>query len=52
MPLTVNFREAGLGDSAVVRDLWTRKDLGSFREKNTATVPQYGVVLLQGKRGT
>lgn len=52
MHVTVDFRDAGLGDTATLRDLWARKDLGPFREKYTATVPQHGAVLLQGKRGT
>jgi len=52
MPVTVDFRDVGLGNSAVVRDLWAKKDLGPFQEKYTATVPQHGVVMLQIKRGT
>jgi len=52
MPVTVDFRDIGLGNSAVVRDLWTKKDLGPFQEKYTATVPQHGVVMLHLKRGT
>lgn len=52
MPVSVNFRDVGLGNSAVVRDLWTRKALGAFQENYTAVVPQHGVVLIQVKRGT
>jgi alpha-galactosidase len=52
MPVTVNFRDLGLGKSAVVRDLWAKKDLGSFQENYSAIVPQHGVVLIQVKRGT
>jgi alpha-galactosidase len=51
MPVTVDLRDVGLGNSAVVRDLWAKKDLGSFQEKYTAIVPQHGVVMLQIKRG-
>ena len=51
MPVTVNFRDVGLGNSAVVRDLWAQKDLGPIQEKYTAIVPQHGVVMLQIKRG-
>ena len=52
MSVTLEFRDVGLGDSASVRDVWARKDLGSFREKYTAVVPQHGVVMIQVKRGT
>jgi alpha-galactosidase len=52
MPVSVDFRDVGLGNSAVVRDLWTKKDLGPFQEKYTATVLQHGVVMLHIKRGT
>jgi alpha-galactosidase len=51
MPVTVNFRDVGLGNSAVVRDLWAQKDRGPIQEKYTAIVPQHGVVMLQIKRG-
>jgi alpha-galactosidase len=47
--MTVNFRDVGLGDSANVRDLWTRKDLGRFQVTYTAVVPQHGVVLIRAK---
>jgi alpha-galactosidase len=52
MPVTVAFRDAGLGNSAIVRDLWAKKDLGQFQEKYTAMVPQHGVVMIKVKRGT
>jgi alpha-galactosidase len=52
MSVTLEFRDVGMGDSASVRDVWARKDLGSFREKYTAAVPQHGVVMIQVKRGT
>jgi len=52
MPVSVNFRDVGLGNSAVVRDLWAKKDLGAFQETYSAVVPQHGVVLIQVKRGT
>jgi alpha-galactosidase len=47
--MTANFRDVGLGDSANVRDLWTRKDLGRFQVTYTAVVPQHGVVLVRAK---
>ena len=47
MSITVNFRDIGLVNSAVVRDLWARQDLGSFEEQYTASVPQHGVVMVR-----
>ena len=52
MPVSVDFRDVGVGNSAVVRDLWEKRDLGPFQEKYTAIVPQHGVVMLQIKKGT
>ena len=52
MPVTVDFRDVGLVDSALVRDLWTKKDLGLFQQKYSAIVPQHGVVMLRIKRGS
>ena len=52
MFVSVDFRDLGLSNSAVVRDVWARKDLGSFQEKYTATVPQHGVVMIRVKRGS
>ncbi len=49
MPVTVNFRDVGLGDSANVRNLWTKKDLGRFQVTYTALVAQHGVVLIRAK---
>jgi alpha-galactosidase len=49
MPVTVNFREIGLGASATVRDVWAHKDLGIFHESFTATVPKHGVVMIKAK---
>jgi alpha-galactosidase len=49
MPMTVNFREIGLGTSVTVRDLWAHKDLGVFHENFTASVPKHGVVMIKAK---
>jgi len=49
MPVAVNFRDIGLGDSANVRNLWTKKDLGRFQATYTALVAQHGVVLIRAK---
>jgi alpha-galactosidase len=35
--------------SATVRDLWTKKDLGKFPGKFTATVPAHSVVMITVK---
>ena len=48
-PVTVQFRDLGVGDSATVRDLWAGKDLGRLQNSFTATVPTHGVVLLKVK---
>jgi alpha-galactosidase len=45
--VSVNFRDLSLGDSTTIRDLWTRKELGKFKEKYTALVPQHGAVLIK-----
>ena len=48
-PVTVNFKDVGVKKSAVVRDLWTAKDLGTFENNFTANVPRHGVVLVKIK---
>ncbi len=47
--ISVSFREIGLGETASVRDLWARKDLGSFTGSYSAEVPKHGVVLIKVK---
>jgi alpha-galactosidase len=47
--VTAEFRELGAGASAAVRDLWARKDLGTFQDHYSAPVPRHGVVLLKLK---
>jgi len=49
MPVTAYFRDIGVGDTASVRDLWEKKDLGVFSSSFTAQVPKHGVVLLRVK---
>jgi hypothetical protein len=46
MPITVDLREIGAGDSAAIRDLWARRNLGVFKGTFTATVPKHGVVMI------
>ncbi len=45
--MDVLWKDLGLLRNATVRDLWARKDLGSFREGFAATVPSHGSVLLR-----
>ena len=47
MPVTVRFKEIGVGSSVSIRDLWERKELGTFKGSYTAQVPRHGVVLLK-----
>jgi hypothetical protein len=46
--IKVNWSDLGLADSssATVRDIWARKDLGSFRGSYSATIPALDAVLL------
>jgi alpha-galactosidase len=48
-PITVWFRDIEVGDTASVRDLWARKDLGVFKDSFTARVPAHGVMMLEVK---
>jgi len=48
-PMTVYFKDVGVGDSATVRDLWARKDLGRFKDSFTVEVLKHGVVMLRMK---
>jgi len=47
--MSVSFKEIGLGETASVRDLWARQDLGSFTGSYSAQVPRHGVVLIKVK---
>ena len=49
MPVTVHFKEIGLNGTVSIRDLWARKDLGTFNGSYTAQVPRHGVALLKIK---
>jgi alpha-galactosidase len=49
MPVTAYFRDVGVGDTASVRDLWEKRDLGVFNSSFAAHVPMHGVVLLKVK---
>ena len=41
--------EAGLFGNRKVRDLWLHRDLGSFNEKFSVSVPAHGAMLLNIK---
>jgi alpha-galactosidase len=49
MPVTAYFRDVGVGDTASVRDLWEKSDLGVFKSNFTAQVPSHGVVMIKVK---
>jgi alpha-galactosidase len=49
MPITAYFKDLGVGETAVVRDLWNRKDLETFKEAFTAEVPTHGVIMIRVK---
>jgi len=44
--VTAKWGDFGLKGSVKVRDLWDRKDLGSFTDQYTATLPSHGSQLL------
>lgn len=47
--IIVDFSSIGISGDATVRDLWLKKDLGSFHGKFSAYVPRHGVVLVRIK---
>jgi len=47
--MTVDFSTIGITGEATVRDLWLKKDLGSFHGQFSAYVPRHGVVLVKIK---
>ena len=47
--MTVSFSHIGISSEAVVRDLWLKKDVGSFKDTFGAFVPRHGVVLVRIK---
>jgi alpha-galactosidase len=47
VPITVYFRDIGVDETATVRDLWTRRDLGTFKDSYTAPVATHGVVMIK-----
>ncbi len=45
----VHFRDIEMGDSAQVRDLWARQDLGTCQVEYATQVPSHGAVLIRVK---
>ena len=48
-PVTVQFRDLGMGKSATVRQVWEGEDLGRLENSFTVSVPTHGVVLIKVK---
>jgi alpha-galactosidase len=44
---SVKFSDIGLPQDASVRDLWQKKDLGSFHESYSVDVPEHGSILVR-----
>jgi alpha-galactosidase len=47
--VTVSFKDLGLPQTLLVRDLWLRKDLGTVDQKLSLTIPRHGSALLRVK---
>jgi alpha-galactosidase len=47
--MTAYFSQVGIAGEVTARDLWLKKDLGSFQEKYSVNVPARGVVLVRLK---
>jgi len=47
--ITANFTQIGMHGEAAVRDLWLKKDVGTFKDFYSAYVPPHGVVLVRIK---
>ncbi len=45
--MAVNFSDIGLSGDATIRDLWLKKDRGTFTGNFSAYVPMHGVVLVR-----
>ncbi|HEX3046011.1 MAG TPA: glycoside hydrolase family 27 protein [Bacillota bacterium] len=46
-PITTHWDKIGITGTAMVRDLWSHKDLGVFKDSFTAKAPSHGVVMLK-----
>jgi alpha-galactosidase len=45
--MAVYFKDLRVGENSSVRDLWEHKDLGTFKDSFSSTVPPTGVVLVK-----
>ncbi|MBM4160944.1 MAG: hypothetical protein FJ217_07585 [Ignavibacteria bacterium] len=45
--VTARWSDIGIQGKKIVRDIWRQKDLGTFDNEFTATVPRHGVVLVK-----
>lgn len=45
--MTANFAQIGIRGEAAVRDLWLKRDVGTFKDSYSAYVPPHGVVLIR-----
>ncbi len=52
MPVTIHFKDIGFTGKVSVRDLWERKDLGTFNGSYTAQVPRHGAVMIKVTSGS
>ena len=48
-PVSVDFSSLGIKGKVVVRDLWKRNDIGTFKRKYSQTINAHGCALLQIK---
>jgi len=51
MTITAVFKELGLSDRVMARDLWLHKDLGQFDKSFSSVVPAHGSVLIKINKG-
>lgn len=49
MPVSLDFTKIGFSHTVHVRDLWARKNLGTFEKIFSTTVPRHGVVMIEIK---
>lgn len=48
--VTLDWKDAGLTGQQTLRDLWSHRNLGTFKTKYSAHVPAHGAVLLRAAR--
>ena len=45
--IDVQYSEIGLSGKRIIRNLWIQKDLGTFMNQYSTSVPSHGVVMLR-----